>query len=146
MKIFMSALSATLASGALGVSSISNNEMDGFLKSNALDLAVKYAPMWFFGQAMDQPPCYPVWAFSGNVSTPDIYDAAHKTPAAPQCEYPDVGCGCRQPDIALGNPGPPFPIYYSFRKCNDTEVRVVYNLFYEKDGAEVADVIDTGHD
>jgi hypothetical protein len=142
----MSALVAALASNALAATSISNDEMNGFLTGNAVDLAVMYAPMWFFGQAMNQPPCYPVWAFSGNVSTPDTYDAAHQTPPAPQCEYPDVGCGCRQPDVAIKSPGPAFPIYYTFRQCNDAEVRVVYNLFYQKDGAEVAEVIATGHD
>ena len=61
-------------------------------------------------------------------------------------EYPDVGCGCRQPDVPINNPGPAFPIYYTFEQCNATEVRVVYNLFYQKDGAEVVDIIDTGHD
>lgn len=140
------AVLAAVASTAFAVTSISDDEMTGYLNNKAVDLAVMYAPMWFFGQAMDQPPCYPVWAFSGNVSTPDIYDSAHKTPPAPQCEYPDVGCGCRQPDVPIGNPGPEFPIYYTFSKCNSSEVRVAYNLFYQKDGAKVIDLINTGHD
>ncbi|PCG94254.1 Necrosis inducing protein [Penicillium occitanis (nom. inval.)] len=137
---------ALLASTALAVTSITDDEMTTYLNDGAADLAYNYAPMWFFGQALDEPPCYPVWAFGGNVSTPDIYDAAHQTPPAPQCEYPDMGCGCRQPDVPINNPGPAFPIYYTFDQCNATEVRVAYNLFYQKDGAEVVGVVDTGHD
>ncbi|PYH90093.1 hypothetical protein BO71DRAFT_335198 [Aspergillus ellipticus CBS 707.79] len=120
--------------------------MNAFLDQGAVELADRYAPLWFFGQALDHPPCYPTWAFGGSPPTPDTYDTAHKTPAAPQCEYPDVGCKCRKPGVDRGNPGPAFPIYYTFERCNETEVRVVYNLFYEKDGAEVLDLINTGHD
>ncbi|PYH70474.1 uncharacterized protein BO88DRAFT_337502 [Aspergillus vadensis CBS 113365] len=137
---------ALLAAPAAAVTPISNDEMKNFLSQGAVELATRYAPLWFFGQAVDQPPCYPTWAFGGSPNSSDIYDAAHKTPAAPQCEYPDVGCGCRKPGVATGNPGPAFPIYYTFKQCNETDVRVVYNLFYEKDGAEVLDLIDTGHD
>ncbi|KAJ6155864.1 hypothetical protein N7470_006430 [Penicillium chermesinum] len=137
---------AALAAPVAAVTQISDDDMNTLLSSNSVDLANRYAPIWFFGQAMDQPPCYPTWAFGGSPSTPDKYDDAHKTPAAPQCGYPNVGCNCRNPGVDIGNPGPPFPIYYTFGKCNDTEVRVVYNLFYEKDGAIVADLVNTGHD
>jgi hypothetical protein len=99
--------------------------------------------VFFFGQALYQPPCYPTWAFSGSLSSPDIYDAAHQTKPAPQCQYPDVGCKCRNPGVPIGNQSPEFPIYYSAKKCNATEVRVAYNLYYEKDGAEVG-FIQTG--
>ncbi|EPS34974.1 hypothetical protein PDE_09939 [Penicillium oxalicum 114-2] len=118
--------------------------MTSLLNLGGVDLADRYAPMWFFGQAMNQPPCYPTWAFSGSPSTPDIYDSAHQTPAAPQCEYPDVGCHCRNPGVGIGNRGPAFPVYYTYQRCSDTEVRVAYNLFYEKDGAKVG-AIETGH-
>jgi hypothetical protein len=47
--------------------------------------------------------------------------------------------------VGIGNRGPAFPIYFTYKRCSDTEVRVVYNLFYEKDGAEVIG-IETGHD
>ncbi|PYI01138.1 hypothetical protein BO78DRAFT_328408 [Aspergillus sclerotiicarbonarius CBS 121057] len=121
--------------------------MNQLLHHDPISLANRYAPLWFFSQALDQPPCYPTWAFSGTPNSSDIYDAAHKTPAAPQCEYPDLGCSCRNPGTTSpGTPGPAFPIYFTFKKCNETDVRVVYNLFYEKDGAEVLDLIDTGHD
>ncbi|KAJ5303809.1 uncharacterized protein N7443_003469 [Penicillium atrosanguineum] len=136
---------AWLASRVAAVTLITDDEMNSLLDAGAVDLADRYAPMWFFGQAMDQPPCYPTWAFGGSPSTPDIYDNAHMTPPAAQCEYPDVGCNCRNPGVAIGNPGPAFPVYYTFQRCNDTEVRVVYNLFYEKDGATVAGLVQTGH-
>lgn len=145
MRVLSAALGAAMASTALAVTSISDDEMTSLLNAGGVDLANRYAPLWFFGQAMNQPPCYPTWAFGGSPTTPDTYDLAHQTPPAPQCEYPDVGCNCRNPGVPIGNPGPAFPIYYTYERCNDTEVRVVYNLFYEKDGAEVADLIDTGH-
>lgn len=137
---------AWLASRVAAVTQITDDEMNSLLDAGAVDLADRYAPMWFFGQAMNQPPCYPTWAFGGSPSTPDIYDAAHMTPPAPQCEYHNVGCNCRNPGVAIGNPGPAFPVYYTFQRCSDTEVRVVYNLFYEKDGATVAGLVQTGHD
>lgn len=141
----------TLAA-ALGVSlvaavtQLSDDQMESFLGQGGVELADRYAPMWFFGQALNHPPCYPTWAFGGSPTSNDVYDSNHKTPAAPQCEYPDVGCKCRNPGVAINNAGPDFPIYYTFKRCSDTEVRVVYNLFYEKDGAKVAGIIDTGHD
>lgn len=49
---------------------------------------------------------------------------------------------CRTPSTKpTGNPSDPFPVYYMIRKCNDAEIRVQYNLFYEKDGfyPEVSD-------
>ncbi|GES66368.1 UPF0047 domain protein [Aspergillus terreus] len=125
---------------------ITDEEMTSLLDSGGVELADRYAPMWFFGEWDNHHPCYPTWAFGGSPSAPDAYDDTHKTPPAPQCDYPDVGCRCRNPGVDRGHPGPAFPIYYTYRKCNDTDVRVVYNLFYEKDGAEVLDIIDTGHD
>ncbi|KAL1974924.1 hypothetical protein VTN31DRAFT_5128 [Thermomyces dupontii] len=132
------AITALLASTALAATSISDEEMTSMLNAGGVELAVRYAPMWFFGQALNQPPCYPTWAFSGSPTTPDVYDLEHQTAPAPQCDYPDVGCDCRNPGVPINNPGPAFPIYFSYRKCNDNEVRVAYNLFYEKDGATVS--------
>lgn len=132
------AITTLLASTALAATSISDEEMTSMLNAGGVELAVRYAPMWFFGQALNQPPCYPTWAFSGSPTTPDVYDLEHQTAPAPQCDYPDVGCDCRNPGVPINNPGPAFPIYFSYRKCNDNEVRVAYNLFYEKDGATVS--------
>lgn len=140
----MAALTA-LTSVAHAVTSFSDSQMISYLNAGGGSLANAYAPIWFFGQSQNQPPCIPTWAFSGTPSTPDVYDSAHKTPAAPQCQYPNVGCNCRNPGVAIGNPAPPFPIYYSYQQCNATEVRVAYNLFYQKDGAQFGDIA-TGHD
>src|ERR1700761_1198249 len=42
---------------------------------------------------------------------------------------------CRLPsNKGIGNPGDSFPVYYTFKKCNETTIRVQYNLFWEKDG------------
>lgn len=136
---------ALLASSVAAVTQITDDDMNSLLDAGGADLANLYAPLWFFAQAEDQPPCYPTWAFSGSPDTPDTYDNASKTPAAAQCDYPNVGCNCRNPGVDTGNPGPAFPVYYTFQQCNETEVRVVYNLFYEKDGATFG-VIETGHD
>ncbi|KAL1998760.1 hypothetical protein VTN02DRAFT_5627 [Thermoascus thermophilus] len=134
-----------LAASTVAVTPITDDAMTAYLDAGGLDLADLYAPLWFFGQALDQPPCYPTWAFGGSPNTSDVYDAAHQTSPGAQCEYPDVGCHCRNPGVSPGHPGPPFPVYYTYRRCNETEVRVVYNLFYEKDGAKVG-FIETGHD
>ncbi|KAJ5500826.1 Necrosis inducing protein [Penicillium fimorum] len=138
-------LAVLAASHVAAFSQITNEEMGSLLEAGGLDLADRYAPMWFFGQAQDQPPCYPTWAFGGSPETPDVYDDAHKTPGVGACEYPDVGCNCRQPGVDAGNPGPQFPIYYTYQQCTDSEVRVAYNLFYEKDGANFG-AIKTGHE
>ena len=134
------------ASGAAAVTQITDEQMASYLDQGGAELADHYAPMWFFGQALDHPPCYPTWAFGGSPTSNDMYDSSHKTPAAAQCEYPDVGCKCRNPGVAINNRALDFPVYYTFKRCSDTEVRVSYNLFYEKDGAKVIGVIDTGHD
>ncbi|KAB8075779.1 hypothetical protein BDV29DRAFT_171251 [Aspergillus leporis] len=140
-------VAAVLAVGqTAAVTQITNDQMNTFLGQGGAELAYRYAPLWFFGQALNHPPCYPTWAFGGSPTTNDVYDSNHKTPAAAQCEYPDVGCKCRNPGVEIGNAGPKFPIYYTSKKCSDTEVRVVYNLFYEKDGAKVVGIIDTGHE
>ena len=144
-KIIIVTAIAAVAQQATAVTSVSGDQMTSWLASDGVDLANAYAPIWFFGQSQNQPPCIPTWAFSGNPDTPDTFDEAHKTPPAPQCEYPNVGCNCRNPGVDIGNPAPPFPIYYSFKQCNESEVRVAYNLFYEKDGAN-AGPIKTGHD
>lgn len=138
-------LALLIASHVLAVTQITDDEMSSLLDAGGVDLADRYAPMWFFGQTRNQPPCYPTWAFGGSPDSADVYDDSHKTPAAGQCDYPDVGCNCRNPGVEIGNAGPAFPIYYTYQKCNDGEVRVVYNLFYEKDGAKFG-AIETGHD
>lgn len=47
--------------------------------------------------------------------------------------------------MAIGNPSPVFPVYYTYRQCNTGDIRVSLNLFYEKDGAYLFGQ-DTGHE
>lgn len=56
-----------------------------------------------------------------------------------------MGCNCRKPGVAIGNPSPVFPVYYTYKQCNAGDIRVSLNLFYEKDGAHVFGQ-DTGHE
>ena len=137
------ALAACLA---IAATQISDDDMNSLLDAGGVELAYRYAPLWFFGKAMDQSPCVPDWTFGGSPDSSDVYDDDHMTKPAPRCEYPDVGCECRTPGNDTGRPAPPFPVYYTFQKCNDSDVRVAYNLFYQKDGADAAGIIDTGHD
>lgn len=114
-----------LLSVALAVTPISDSSMTDLLNAGGVDLAYAAAPMWFFGQALNQPPCYPTNATNGQ---------GQQTPSVGLCNHPNVGCNCRQPGVGITNPGPPFPVYYSYQKCNAGEIRIAYNLFYEKDG------------
>lgn len=109
--------------------------MNRYLTEDRTGLAQLNAPVFFFGQNEHQPPCIPTWAYSGTLSSSDIYYPQNRTLPAKRCMYNNVGCDCRQPGVPIGHPAPAFPIYYTIRKCSDTEVRVTFNLFYEKDGA-----------
>lgn len=113
-----------LASMAAAVTPISDSDMNNLLNAGGVDLALRAQPMWFFGQAMNQPPCIPTFATQNGV----------QTPSAPLCAYPNVGCSCRTPGVGISNPSPSFPTYYTYQKCSDTNIRVQYSLFYEKDG------------
>ena len=114
------------AAVAVAVTPITDDAMTQLLNEGGVSLAMKAQPMFFFGQAMNRPPCIPTWATSGN----------QQTPSSPLCDYPDMGCNCVTPDKGIGNPSQRFPIYYSYSRCSDTMVRVAYNLFYTKDGAK----------
>ncbi|KAG8425612.1 hypothetical protein J3458_002295 [Metarhizium acridum] len=114
-----------LAATASAVTPISDSDMNQMLNEGGVSLAMRAQPMFFFGQAMNHPPCIPTFATS-----PD----GNQVPSSKLCDWPDVGCDCRNPGVGIGNPSPSFPIYYSYKKCSDTSVRVVYNLFYTKDG------------
>lgn len=94
----------------------------------------------------------PTWAYQGSPTTPDTYNPQSRTKPAKRCWYNNVGCDCRQPGLSIGNAAPAFPVYYAIRQCSDTEVRVTFNLFYEKNGAICWETIglphpyDVGHD
>ncbi|KFY40815.1 hypothetical protein V494_03313 [Pseudogymnoascus sp. VKM F-4513 (FW-928)] len=136
---------AALLTGAQAVTTFTDAQLDAYLSSGGTDLAYAYAPVFFFSQSQNKVPTYPTWAFSGSPDTADVYDSAHQTVPAPQCDYPDVGCNSRNPGVATGNQGPRFPLYFTTKKCSDTEVRVAYNLYYQKDGAKVL-FVETGHE
>lgn len=118
------ALGAALIGAAKAVTPLSDSQMTTLLNEGGIGLAMAAQPMWFFGQAMNQPPCIPNWAVLNG----------QQTAGAELCGWPNAGCNCRKPGVGIGNPAPEFPVYYSYNKCNDNEVRVAYNLFYEKDG------------
>lgn len=106
------------------VTPIPDGKMTDLLNAGGVQLARAAQPMWFFGQSQNQPPCYPAWAVW----------RGQQSPGGEPCNFPDVGCNCRHPGINIGNPGPEFPIYYTYNKCNSNEIRVAYNIFFEKDG------------
>jgi len=109
---------------ALAVTPITDGQMSDLLNAGGVSLAMLAQPMWFFGQALNHPPCYPTWATQNG----------QQTASGALCSWPDAGCHCRNPGVSIGNAGPDFPIYYSYQKCTATEIRVAYNVFYEKDG------------
>ncbi|KAL6915469.1 hypothetical protein FSHL1_006920 [Fusarium sambucinum] len=106
------------------INHIPDKQMNEWLNAGGIPLAVAAQPMWFFGQSRNQPPCYPTWAIR----------AGKQAPGGGLCAFPEVGCHCRNPGVKIGNPGPKFPIYYTYNKCNDNEIRVAYNIFFDKDG------------
>lgn len=116
---------AALFASSQAVTSVPDSTINTWINSGGVDLALAAAPMWFFGQAMNRPPCYPTSATDSS---------GRQTGSAALCSWPDAGCNCRNPGVGIGNAGPSFPVYFTFRKCSDTEIRVAYNLFYQKDG------------
>ncbi|EFX03921.1 hypothetical protein CMQ_849 [Grosmannia clavigera kw1407] len=137
LPALVGALCLLLAGGTGAVSSVSTDTMATWLSNGGVDLAEAAAPMWFFGQAMDEPPCYPTAALdssNGQVASVAL------------CDWPDTGCNCRKPGVAISNPGPSFPVYFSFLKCSSSEIRVVYNLFYQKDGFNPSGVFGHAYD
>ncbi|RFU81836.1 necrosis inducing [Trichoderma arundinaceum] len=126
-----------LVSMAAAVTPISDSDMNNLLNAGGVELAMRAQPMWFFGQAMNQPPCIPTFA-----TRPDN----SQTPSAALCAYPNVGCNCRQPGVGIVNPAPSFPTYYSYQKCTDTTIRVQYSLFYEKDGTTPQGILGHPYD
>ena len=79
-------LAIVLAVGqAVAVTQISDDNMNQLLDDGGVELADRYAPIWFFAQSQDQPPCIPDWAFGGSPDSDDTYDDDHKTKPAPQC-------------------------------------------------------------
>ncbi|PTB37856.1 hypothetical protein M441DRAFT_148598 [Trichoderma asperellum CBS 433.97] len=126
-----------LVSMAAAVTPISDSDMTNLLNAGGVELAMRAQPMWFFGQAMNQPPCIPTFATQPDNS---------QTPSAALCAYPNVGCNCRNPGVPITNPSPSFPTYYSYEKCNATTIRIQYSLFYEKDGTQPQGILGHPYD
>jgi hypothetical protein len=125
MRTFKTLLAGYLAATASAVTPVSDSDMNTLLNEGGVSLAMKAQPMFFFGQAMNQPPCIPTFAVVNG----------QQVASSKLCAYPNVGCNCANPGVGIGNPSPSFPVYYTYQKCSDTSVRVAYNLFYTKDGA-----------
>ncbi|KAF7557395.1 hypothetical protein G7Z17_g649 [Cylindrodendrum hubeiense] len=124
---------------------LSDSTLQDLLNQGGSILAETYGPVWNFDAVATNPSCYPTWAFGGNPNqhNGDVYDSDHQSPGGDECQYPNVGCNCRTVG-ASSRKGPQFPIYYTYNKCSDSEVRVSYNLFYEKDGFNWL-FVHTGH-
>jgi hypothetical protein len=113
-----------LASTTTSTTPIPDAIMTDWLGRGGVQLALAAQPMFLMGQAVGYPPCMPTFA------TRDGKQAV----SSPLCAWPDSGCYCRNPGVPLGNPLPSFPVYFSYLRCGDAEVRVAYNLFYTTDG------------
>ncbi|QPG95091.1 hypothetical protein C2857_007638 [Epichloe festucae Fl1] len=114
-----------LAATATAVTPVSDADMTEMLKNNGIRLAMKAQPMFFFSQMNRYGTCIPTVVRSTK---------GQRTPPSNLCNWPDAGCECRNPGVKVGHPSPSFPIYFSFKKCSATSVRVAYNLFWTKDG------------
>lgn len=125
MRVSVLSCIAAGAGLAKALVSVTDSQMNDLLNEGGVSLAMKAQPMFFFGQAMNQPPCIPTFATDKDDK---------QTPSAALCDWPNAGCHCRTPGVAIGNPSPSFPIYYSYQKCTPDSIRIQYSLFYEKDG------------
>lgn len=79
----VSVLGGLMASAglAMAVTPVSDSQMNDLLNEGGVSLAMKAQPMFFFGQAMNQPPCIPTFATQGD----------KQTPPADLCDWPDAG-------------------------------------------------------
>ncbi|KAG6073366.1 hypothetical protein E4U16_004732 [Claviceps sp. LM84 group G4] len=98
--------------------------MTALLRCHDPELAIKAQPMFLMGQMLAQPPCIPTLATSGGKQA---------TPST-LCPWPKSGCDCRNPGLPVGNSLTSLPVYFSYKRCSETALRVAYNLFYTKDG------------
>ena len=128
---------------------VTNDQMIQYINNDHLGLAQSNAPVFFFGNGGSAgfSPCLPTWAYTDSPETgPDIYDSAHRTKPAPRLQWEEVGGDCRTPPFPINQAAGRFPVYYTVNQCNANEIRVVYNLFYEKDGFKYGRLVDVGHD
>ncbi|MGY4769742.1 NPP1 family protein [Kribbella sp. CWNU-51] len=77
------------------------------------------APTWYFARANSHDACWPSPAFVGANND--------QHPPAATANWPDTNKGCA-PTWSW------FPTYYNVKTCYGTEVRVVYTIYFPKDG------------
>ncbi|KAG6299926.1 hypothetical protein E4U09_007629 [Claviceps aff. purpurea] len=106
------------------ITPVPDANMTALLRCRDPELAMKAQPMFLIGQMLAQPPCIPTLATSSGKQ------------AAPSklCSWPKSGCDCRNPGLPVGNSLTSLPVYFSYKRCSETALRVAYNLFYTKDG------------
>ncbi|KAG5989667.1 hypothetical protein E4U54_004285 [Claviceps lovelessii] len=103
---------------------VSDAEMTALLRDRDPALAMKAQPMFLMGQMLNRPPCIPTFATANG----------QQAPPSELCSWPNAGCHCRNPNTPVGNPLTSLPVYFSYKRCSETAVRIAYNLFYTKDG------------
>jgi hypothetical protein len=99
--------------------------MMDLLNQSGVNLSIAAGPMLFFGPSMNQPSWHPTAAIDCN---------GRQTPSSSLCDCPNASCTCRHQEVPISNLDPRFPVYYTYQKCTDVDIRVAYNLFYQKDG------------
>ncbi|WP_329548099.1 hypothetical protein OG548_32530 [Streptomyces sp. NBC_01356] len=87
-------------------------------KGNLNDFIAAGAPDWQFARALGNDTCWPSSAF---------VNGDQQAPPAELRPWPDTDYGCAAP-------GTYFPTYTTVKTCFGTEVRVIYTLFFPKDG------------
>jgi hypothetical protein len=101
--------------------------------NRGLTLAIASRPMWHFTSMIpifsteSQRTCYTTAAL-------DFSGAQHGTNPH---KWPDAGSGCPEP-------GGSFPTYWTVKQCSEDEIRVVYALYFSRDGFSNT-LISKGH-
>ncbi|RPA79350.1 hypothetical protein BJ508DRAFT_308453 [Ascobolus immersus RN42] len=97
------------------------------VENNGLGIAMASRPLWHFATMKGQKMCMPTSAINSDFK---------QTPYLNPDLFPLAGSGCPDPGVPVGslNDTTPFPTYYTITNCTDTELRIVYNMFFQKDG------------
>ncbi|RPB29314.1 hypothetical protein L211DRAFT_775715 [Terfezia boudieri ATCC MYA-4762] len=120
------AFAILLAAISVGIVNANTPLSDAFVNGDltineGFEVAFASRPLWHFGQSNNNKPCYPAPCFN----------AAGQQYGLNPTPWPNAGQGCPNPGpIGSGNS---FPTYYTITRCNDVEVRVAYNLYFQKD-------------
>ncbi|KAI5782682.1 hypothetical protein EDC01DRAFT_664510, partial [Geopyxis carbonaria] len=125
MKLSLPPLLALAA--ALGLVSantpIDSTTMDLYLTDKGgFELAMAARPMWHFATMR---PAFYLKKYATCYPSAALIDGQQHG-SAPN-KWPDAGTGC-------ATPGTPFPTYYVVKRCSDSEIRVIYSVYYQHDG------------